>query len=167
MGVTNRNALNAIAANSLNQSLAIGQANTNAMTDLNVSQNNARTAWGLISNAGSALASGSVAGLIGGAVGAVGGFLMGNIAAGLLLGLFMSNAGGLWDNAKKRVEAGHHGGRGTAAHRAAVIGHGGAQGGQGILDRQGGGGIAHGGVMALKTRPRQRKCLRRPRGGPI
>ena len=34
----------------------------------------------------------------------------------------MSNAGGLWDNAKKRVEAGAHGGRGSAAHRAAVIG---------------------------------------------
>ncbi len=47
LGITNRNALNAIAANSLNQSLAIGQANTNAMTNLNVSQNNARTAWGL------------------------------------------------------------------------------------------------------------------------
>ncbi len=62
-----------------------------------------------------------VVGFIGG-VRAVGGFLMGNIGAGLLLALFMSNAGGLWDNAKKRVEAGAHGGRGSAAHRAAVIG---------------------------------------------
>ena len=57
-----------------------------------------------------------------GGVNAVGGFLTGNIAAGLLLALFMSNAGGLWDNAKKRVEAGRHGGPGSAAHRAAVIG---------------------------------------------
>lgn len=68
LGVTNRNALNAIAANSLNQSLVIGQANTNAMTDLNISQNNAQTALGLISNAGSAVMSGNVAGLVGGTV---------------------------------------------------------------------------------------------------
>lgn len=80
LGITNRNALNAIAANSLNRSLAIGQANTNAMTDLSVSQNNARTAWGLVSNAGNALMSGSVAGLIGGAVGAVGGIVQNDIA---------------------------------------------------------------------------------------
>ena len=71
LGVTNRNALNAITANSLNQSLAIGQANTNAMTDLNISQNNAQTAWGLVSNAGSALMSGNVAGLVGGTIGGI------------------------------------------------------------------------------------------------
>lgn len=71
LGVTNRNALNAIAANSLNQSLAIGQANTNAMTDLNISQNNSQTAWGLVSNAGSAIASGNVAGLVGGTIGGI------------------------------------------------------------------------------------------------
>lgn len=71
LGVTNRNALNAIAANSLNQSLVIGQANTNAMTDLNISQNNAQTAWGLVSNAGSAIMSGNVAGLVGGTVGGI------------------------------------------------------------------------------------------------
>lgn len=71
LGVTNRNALNTIAANSLNQSLAIGQANTNAMTDLNISQNNAQTAWGLVSNAGSAVMSGNVAGLVGGTIGGI------------------------------------------------------------------------------------------------
>lgn len=71
LGVTNRNALNTISANSLNQSLAISQANTNAMTDLNISQNNAQTAWGLVSNAGSALMSGNVAGLVGGTVGGI------------------------------------------------------------------------------------------------
>lgn len=71
LGVTNRNALNTIAANSLNQSLAIGQANTNAMTDLNISQNNAQTAWGVVSNAGSALMSGNVAGLVGGTIGGI------------------------------------------------------------------------------------------------
>lgn len=71
LGVTNRNALNTIAANSLNQSLAIGQANTNAMTDLNISQNNAQTAWGLVSNASGALMSGNVAGLVGGTVGGI------------------------------------------------------------------------------------------------
>lgn len=71
LGVTNRNALNAISANSLNQSLVIGQANTNAMTDLNISQNNAQTAWGLVSNAGGALMSGNVAGLVGGTIGGI------------------------------------------------------------------------------------------------
>lgn len=71
LGITNRDALNAIAANSLNQSLAIGQANTNAMTDLNVSQNNAQSAWGLISNAGNAIMNADVAGLIGGTINGV------------------------------------------------------------------------------------------------
>ncbi|MEA5014618.1 MAG: sodium-translocating pyrophosphatase [Candidatus Limiplasma sp.] len=60
-------------------------------------------------------------GFIGGVV-AVGGFLMGNIISGLLLALFMSNAGGLWDNAKKYVEAGNEGGKGSSAHKAAVVG---------------------------------------------
>ena len=53
---------------------------------------------------------------------AIGGFLLGNITSGLLLALFMSNAGGLWDNAKKYVEAGNEGGKGSEAHKAAVIG---------------------------------------------
>ena len=53
---------------------------------------------------------------------AVGGFLLGNIVSGLLLSLFMSNAGGLWDNSKKYVEAGNEGGKGSEAHKAAVIG---------------------------------------------
>ena len=60
-------------------------------------------------------------GFIGG-VEAVGGFLAGNIISGLLLALLMSNAGGLWDNAKKFIEAGHFGGKGSDAHKAAVIG---------------------------------------------
>ena len=53
---------------------------------------------------------------------AIGGFLVGNIVSGLLLALFMSNAGGLWDNSKKYVESGHEGGKGGDAHKAAVIG---------------------------------------------
>lgn len=52
----------------------------------------------------------------------IGGFLLGNIVSGLLLALFMSNAGGLWDNAKKYVEAGNEGGKGSKAHKAAVTG---------------------------------------------
>lgn len=60
-------------------------------------------------------------GFIGG-IQAVGGFLAGNIVAGLLLALYMSNAGGLWDNAKKYVEAGNCGGKGSEAHKAAVVG---------------------------------------------
>jgi len=62
-----------------------------------------------------------VVGFVGG-VAAVGGFLCGNIVAGLLLALFMSNAGGLWDNAKKYVESGHNGGKGSEAHKSAVVG---------------------------------------------
>ena len=53
---------------------------------------------------------------------AIGGFLLGNIVSGLLLSLFMSNAGGLWDNSKKYVEAGNEGGKGSEAHKSAVIG---------------------------------------------
>jgi len=62
-----------------------------------------------------------VVGFIGG-VQAIGGFLCGNIISGLLLALFMSNAGGLWDNSKKYIESGNHGGKGSDAHKAAVIG---------------------------------------------
>ena len=60
-------------------------------------------------------------GFIGG-VEAIGGFLTGNIVSGLLFALFMSNAGGLWDNSKKYVESGHEGGKGSEAHKAAVVG---------------------------------------------
>lgn len=60
-------------------------------------------------------------GFIGG-ITAVGGFLAGNIVSGLLLALFMSNSGGLWDNAKKYIEAGNLGGKGSDAHKAAVVG---------------------------------------------
>ncbi len=60
-------------------------------------------------------------GFIGG-VNAVGGYLAGNIVTGLLLALLMSNAGGLWDNAKKFIESGNFGGKGSDAHKAAVIG---------------------------------------------
>lgn len=60
-------------------------------------------------------------GFIGG-VQAIGGFLTGNIVSGLLFALFMSNAGGLWDNSKKYVESGNEGGKGSDAHKAAVVG---------------------------------------------
>jgi Inorganic pyrophosphatase len=62
-----------------------------------------------------------VTGFIGG-IRAIGGFLAGNIASGLLLALLMANAGGLWDNAKKYIESGQFGGKGSDAHKAAVIG---------------------------------------------
>ena len=62
-----------------------------------------------------------IVGFVGG-VTAIGGFLMGNIVSGLLLALFMSNSGGLWDNAKKYVESGHEGGKGSDTHKAAVVG---------------------------------------------
>ncbi|HPU96309.1 MAG TPA: sodium/proton-translocating pyrophosphatase, partial [Bacillota bacterium] len=60
-------------------------------------------------------------GFIGG-VQAIGGYLTGNIVSGLLFALFMSNSGGLWDNSKKFVESGNHGGKGSPAHKAAVVG---------------------------------------------
>ena len=60
-------------------------------------------------------------GFIGGPL-AIGAFLLGNIVSGLLIALFMSNAGGLWDNAKKYIESGAEGGKGSKAHKAAVIG---------------------------------------------
>jgi K(+)-stimulated pyrophosphate-energized sodium pump len=60
-------------------------------------------------------------GFIGG-VQAIGGFLTGNIISGLLFALFMSNSGGLWDNTKKYIESGHHGGKNSNAHKAGVVG---------------------------------------------
>jgi len=62
-----------------------------------------------------------VVGFVGG-VHAIGGFLTGNIVSGLIFALFMSNAGGLWDNAKKYIESGHEGGKGSEAHKSAVVG---------------------------------------------
>ena len=52
----------------------------------------------------------------------LGGFLAGAVATGMLMAIFMSNAGGAWDNAKKYIEQGHHGGKGSEAHKAAVVG---------------------------------------------
>src|ERR1700677_2122891 len=52
----------------------------------------------------------------------LGSFLVGAIAAGVLMAVFLSNSGGAWDNAKKLVEDGHHGGKGSEAHAATVIG---------------------------------------------
>ena len=52
----------------------------------------------------------------------VGGILAGVTVTGVLLAIFMSNAGGSWDNAKKYIESGAHGGKGSTAHKAAVVG---------------------------------------------
>ena len=54
--------------------------------------------------------------------GALGGMLAGSLVTGVLMAVFMSNAGGAWDNAKKFIEAGNHGGKGSSAHKAAVVG---------------------------------------------
>ena len=50
------------------------------------------------------------------------GLLAGGLATGFLLALMMSNSGGAWDNAKKYIEEGHHGGKGSEAHKAAIVG---------------------------------------------
>ena len=53
---------------------------------------------------------------------ALGGLLVGTTVGGVMMAIFMSNAGGAWDNAKKYIEGGHNGGKGSDAHKAAVIG---------------------------------------------
>jgi K(+)-stimulated pyrophosphate-energized sodium pump len=53
---------------------------------------------------------------------ALGGFLAGAILSGQLLAVFMANSGGAWDNAKKTIEDGLYGGKGSACHKAAVVG---------------------------------------------
>ena len=53
---------------------------------------------------------------------ALGGLLGGALVTGVMLAIFMSKSGGAWDNAKKYIEDGHHGGKGSEAHRAAVVG---------------------------------------------
>ena len=55
-------------------------------------------------------------------INALGGFLAGALVSGFALAIFMANAGGAWDNAKKYIEAGNHGGKGSDNHKAAVVG---------------------------------------------
>ena len=62
-----------------------------------------------------------VVGLILGVPGSMG-LLVGGLSTGFLLAIFMANAGGAWDNAKKYIETGQHGGKGSDAHKAAVVG---------------------------------------------
>lgn len=57
-----------------------------------------------------------------GGLDAIGGLLVGALSSGFVAALFMSNSGGAWDNAKKYIEAGHKGGKGSATHKAAVVG---------------------------------------------
>ena len=53
---------------------------------------------------------------------ALGGMLAGSLSSGVLLAIMMANAGGAWDNAKKYIEEGHYGGKGSDPHKAAVVG---------------------------------------------
>ena len=53
---------------------------------------------------------------------ALGGLLAGSLVTGVMLAIFMANAGGAWDNAKKYIEGGNHGGKGSEPHKAAVVG---------------------------------------------
>src|SRR3546814_16886339 len=55
-------------------------------------------------------------------VDALGGFLAGALVVGFCIAIFMANSGGAWDNAKKYIEAGAHGGKGGEPHKAAVVG---------------------------------------------
>ncbi len=68
-----------------------------------------------------AIAAPVLVGLLFGVAGVIG-LLVGGLATGFALAVFLSNAGGAWDNAKKFIESGHHGGKNSAAHRASVIG---------------------------------------------
>ena len=74
----------------------------------------------MIVPAGLAIASPLVIGFV--SLQALGGFLVGALVSGFLLAIFMANAGGAWDNAKKYVEAGNLGGKGSDSHHAAVVG---------------------------------------------
>jgi len=68
-----------------------------------------------------AIASPIIAGLVIGPVGVVG--LLGGVSVtGFAMAVFMSNSGGAWDNAKKYIEAGNYGGKGSESHKAAVVG---------------------------------------------
>ena len=62
-----------------------------------------------------------IVGILFGVAGVLG-LLSGGLAAGFALAVMMANAGGSWDNAKKYIEEGHHGGKGSQAHKAAVVG---------------------------------------------
>src|SRR5699024_5952132 len=53
---------------------------------------------------------------------ALGGMLAGALVTGVLLAIFLSNSGGAWDNAKKYIEAGNYGGKGSEVHKAGVVG---------------------------------------------
>jgi K(+)-stimulated pyrophosphate-energized sodium pump len=53
---------------------------------------------------------------------ALAGLLAGVTASGVMMAIFMANAGGAWDNAKKHIEGGAHGGKGSDAHKASVVG---------------------------------------------
>ena len=53
---------------------------------------------------------------------ALGGMLAGSLSSGVLLAIMMANAGGAWDNAKKYIEEGNYGGKGSEPHKAAVVG---------------------------------------------
>jgi len=55
-------------------------------------------------------------------VGPLGAYLAGTIATGLLMAIFLANSGGAWDNAKKYIEEGNFGGKGSETHKAAVTG---------------------------------------------
>ena len=50
------------------------------------------------------------------------GLLAGGLTSGFAIAIFMANAGGAWDNAKKYIEMGHHGGKGSDCHKASVVG---------------------------------------------
>ncbi len=77
--------------------------------------------WEMILPSCLGLATPVVVGLLLGVAGVMG-LLVGTLTCGFCMAVFMANAGGSWDNAKKYIEAGAHGGKGTEAHKAAVVG---------------------------------------------
>jgi K(+)-stimulated pyrophosphate-energized sodium pump len=75
----------------------------------------------MIAPSGLALLVPVIVGIIFGVAGVLG-LLAGTLTSGFALAIMMANAGGAWDNAKKYIEEGHHGGKGSEAHKGAVVG---------------------------------------------
>jgi len=96
-----------------------GKAKPDYATCVEISTRGAQKA--MIAPALSAVLTPIIVGLILGVAGVIG-LLIGALSSGFIMAIFMANAGGAWDNAKKYIEEGHYGGKGSEPHKAGVVG---------------------------------------------